>query len=789
MYPENQDNSATTVKQPQKSQKEKTKESNQTNAPGQIDVTQPLTQEEQAIIMQSSEDETVVVSSLDEKELEANKETSIEVEPKKEEEKKKGYISSYVGDCVSEPEKGKVANLGNDVAFVQQHLNRLGILTDESFEKEKPTTDKEIDKSKIPLTIEAIEYFQEKILGNNKFDGEVWPGNRTIKNLATMTVGEKNTKYIENLLKEVNEKVEELANKAKKAREAEIERIKKEPPTKENVEKLYKESKSIERFGKVLKDYAIYNPKFVLKAFDLMEFGEPDNLTRAIMYELSDSEIVQLSVDLDTKFYEALDVGWTEGEEYALMAKLKAGKKPEEGNKEEKEQKVSKGVKDEAAKDLQTVRGIVIYQLQGSVGGNEKSKAVNNTEDVKQTAAKLKEKKYTVTDKSLEKGEWDTEFRDAIGKFQKDNKLVKKDGNPDYIISVGYGTYKALFDYEQYSSGLEEIYGKSDTKLNKKLDKDDAKLDRLDRDLEYDSKTKKNVGSFEESETIEKDKYNKSIEKIGEDIGVKKKDDEAKILEIVDKALASEEYFNEFTGHVLSELELSKKSIGSNSVNPLLEYRLMRYHKLMVAIGLFSGKMTGSACRDETISHQWSIYHSWKMNEHISTIKTNIIEMYNKELKPNGEVCVDKNGTVKDLDGNIWAKKEHFKIDDKGKATELKDTWDTYMDTISQSRVTKNDDKTIKKDWRLEHAAEGYDYNDERRYPMPEDRGHGRSKHITGDAIDINYGSFTKMNDAMNDLIALRFGLIRPVSGEQWHFEITNIEFTAAEKELTKKTE
>lgn len=67
---------------------------------------------------------------------------------------------------------------------------------------------------------------------------------------------------------------------------------------------------------------------------------------------------------------------------------------------------------------------------------------------------------------------------------------------------------------------------------------------------------------------------------------------------------------------------------------------------------------------------------------------------------------------------------------------------------------------------------------------MPLNSGHNRSKHTTGDAIDINSGNFKNRNDAIHDLIALKFGIIRPVGGEQWHFEITNVEFSKEEKKL-----
>jgi hypothetical protein len=59
----------------------------------------------------------------------------------------------------------------------------------------------------------------------------------------------------------------------------------------------------------------------------------------------------------------------------------------------------------------------------------------------------------------------------------------------------------------------------------------------------------------------------------------------------------------------------------------------------------------------------------------------------------------------------------------------------------------------------------------------------GRSNHITGDAIDINSDGFLNKNDTKIDIIALYFGLSRPVPFEQWHFEPTNLQLSESEKE------
>jgi hypothetical protein len=51
---------------------------------------------------------------------------------------------------------------------------------------------------------------------------------------------------------------------------------------------------------------------------------------------------------------------------------------------------------------------------------------------------------------------------------------------------------------------------------------------------------------------------------------------------------------------------------------------------------------------------------------------------------------------------------------------------------------------------------------------------------------NFNSGNFKNKNDAIHDLIALKFGIVRPVPKEQWHFEITNVEFSEKEKNIIK---
>jgi predicted metal-dependent hydrolase len=319
MFTQQKDNNTATTRNnqtAQKSQKEKTMSTGHTNSLADIDVTKPLTPEEQALVVESTKEEpTNATAKL--KESNANTE-----------EKKKGYISSFVGDCISDPEKGTVVNLGKDVLFVQQNLNRLGILSDKDFANEKSTSEKEVSKSKIPATIEAIGYFQERVLLTPKadVDNQVWPGYNTINTLANITQTKFRAQLFEFTKKQVREKIEATLKEMSAAREAEIERIKNEPATDENVGKLYSQADNINQLGRLLKDYAVYNPEFVLKAYSLVGYSDTDNLTRAIMFYLNDTEIAQLTPELDAKFYDSMDEGVTTDTEHALMKKLKKGR-------------------------------------------------------------------------------------------------------------------------------------------------------------------------------------------------------------------------------------------------------------------------------------------------------------------------------------------------------------------------------------------------------------------------------------------------------------------------------
>lgn len=198
-----------------------------------------------------------------------------------------------------------------------------------------------------------------------------------------------------------------------------------------------------------------------------------------------------------------------------------------------------------------------------------------------------------------------------------------------------------------------------------------------------------------------------------------------------------------------------------------------RFHKFTVSIGLYNGDMeVTNGVRQKAVSHKWSVEHFILYNnkqDHWEAIKQNLINMYNDSKYRDGIF-------VQDLDGNQWAKQEHFLFDknDKEKKKAVGINYDEVKEYVNKYGYRSNK-KSI--------AAEGY-FSGNKRLPLPTSGDPGVSNHITGDAIDINYHAFINPDDAIIDLIALNFGLVRCASDEQWHFERTDLEVLIDEQEL-----
>lgn len=380
--------------------------------------------------------------------------------------------------------------------------------------------------------------------------------------------------------------------------------------------------------------------------------------------------------------------------------------------------------------------------LKGDVGADlTKNKAENYLEDVKKVVdalKALKDKTITITDNALKvkDGKASKELIDAITQFQTNKKSKYIDGN----ITSGGGTEKLLF--------LEE--------------RKDFKIDKLCRTKLSGGNHKFATGNLQDG-----DQYMETIDKLAENIGLDENSDEAKVIKLAEKAAINEDYFNDLTKEVPFKVNYSRKKIADNTLNPILENRMMKFHKFMVVTGFYRGNMSvgnDGAVRDPKVAHKWAVEHYIVTDKTTVTIKANLLKMYNDSSLNTYDKLL-----LKDIDGNDWAKKSYFTVS-KGKAT------DVDMEKVKAYVNTKNH-RGNKKD----AAAEGYQFGNKKRYPLALNSKPNRSNHIEGNAIDISSRLFIERDDAIIDLIALKFGIFRCASKEQWHFELTNVALDEAE--------
>ncbi len=387
-------------------------------------------------------------------------------------------------------------------------------------------------------------------------------------------------------------------------------------------------------------------------------------------------------------------------------------------------------------------------KLTDTVGADGKIPSTNKAEDVKKVTTYLKsisteEFNVELTEVSLTKGTCDKELISAIKKFQSEKCGNKQ---PDGIISPSGSTAKAMGLYSEYSLAGRTI------------------------------RTYTNEGkiSYSSKGLIEDEAYNKRQDFIINAIGIKEDSDERSALTIARKTANDSSFFTEYTENVSSKLSITAQDRAENGkqLSALLEDRVKRFHKFLVASGMYSGSMlVTSGVRAPSVAHLWSTEHfllhkSAKQTE----IENNLIKMHNES--PSADVISDK-------DGNAWAKKEHFTFDPKDKdqlkATKVDFTKvKEYVLTFDRGRK----DKTSA-------AAEGYRPGTKERLPNTDLT--GTSLHLTGDAIDVNSSPYMNRNDAMVDLIALEFGLIRAADKEQWHLECTDKRISTSEQEIIDK--
>ncbi len=540
--------------------------------------------------------------------------------------------------------------------------------------------------------------------------------------------------------------------------------------TEQKIDNAYNDYKSgktsMPDFARILLPFVSTHASKILTIFDSLPWEHRDNLAYALAINSDDSKLAALSEDLLIRMKTELGgvfntTSWTENwAQKDRIVNILGGNSNDEKAKEEDE--------NTASADLEFMRGHFNNNLSGDVGsGKENVKA-----DVKHVARGLKAKGYDVPSTALNDGICDDAFIEVIKKFQTE---VQGTENPDGAVDAKGTTIKKIFDKanNSFSSGLNNMFGQWAGILNESLEGNPLKAWK--RTEAFNSSTNQYDYTIKNNDFIDQATYLEHIKELAEAKGVEEDSGNAKALGMAAKAASDNAYFNEITKDVGFELSLSNESVGSHQVNSVLKDRLTRFHKFLSAVGLFRGNMTGSACRDAAYAHRICVAHvvigSVRPQASKDSVRNNLVKVYNGETVAGG--TKDSNGNILDSDNHVWAKSEHFNKNDSGVATSMKDdVWFPHLKTPQPSR-----------NWDV-YTAEGYKKGDSKRFPLGLNAIPGRSNHITGDAIDINYGNFSNMNDAMLDLIALNFGLIRPVPGEQWHFECTNVQISSSEKAL-----
>jgi hypothetical protein len=383
----------------------------------------------------------------------------------------------------------------------------------------------------------------------------------------------------------------------------------------------------------------------------------------------------------------------------------------------------------------------LVTSISAPVGKGKK----NNQEDVKTIAELLVENKISnIPVKSLDEGQWDDQLTDKIKEFQGNQKLTKA----GYVNHTGT-TIKRL----------------AMVRLNK------SKINQMIY----------NMGSGKHKSLDNRADYEEKINKVQEDLGIEKDSKLGRIIKMANKAATDQKYFSEITNNVsekLTNIEKNRKD-GGVTLSPVLEDRMSRFHKFLVAAGLYKGNMwVSDGARSPERAHrwcvQWIIENKSESHSYVKAIKENLIMMYNNKIYHSGEY-------IKDSDNNLWAKKEHFSKDDKGNVSidweKVKKYVINYAD--KHSKLFRRNSSAP--------ASEGYSETSKR---LPNKSGSSPSitNHKTGEAIDINSNGFIMKTEAIIDLIGLCFGVIRDGgSTEYWHFEMTGVEISNKKKE-NKKT-
>jgi len=366
-------------------------------------------------------------------------------------------------------------------------------------------------------------------------------------------------------------------------------------------------------------------------------------------------------------------------------------------------------------------------KLTASVGQEiDGNKPENKPDDVRFVAFAIKSSGINVPEDSLAEGKSSQTFIDSIKEFQqKKAGLDKPDGN----VGKNGHTYGKLKYYHNIGTIARDEKG--------------------------------NYGKSKDPEL-----YYNSVDLLSEKLGIKDGSRLQMALNKARRAATDANYFDQLTKGINEKMIIKPEDIEVEGMklSSVLEDRMSRFHKFLVAAGLYIGDMSVSdGVRSPKEAHRFAVQYYILTGKAEETIKQNLIKLYNQW------------GKAEDEDNNLWAKKEHFTFDSKGKAisVDFKKVQE-YVESLNLGRSNKTDP-----------AAVGYNPEP---FCLPLPANKEPSAHTKGLALDIDSDRFVNKKESMIDLIALNFGLVRNGSAkETWHFELSNLGISAEEKQIINK--
>ena len=337
---------------------------------------------------------------FDKPEIEETKDTTLAQRYQKSKDKNPDKLVTSVGNPSTSVGEGLLLNYSKDVAWIQEKLLNLGILSDASYAAEKATGDDYIGSDAIPQTIKAIITYQKEVLGYGSTDGQVTAGGKmeTSIGLANLdTVNKKREEYKKGLeAKEKAEREEEF-----------ILKIKNTPSTNEAVGDFFNNASlvSVPYLVHDLAPYMNHNPEFFKAVLNHAKFT--DTNAYDVVNHLNDAQLNGFSNDIKSQLKSKLtnglgftlnaeyqeQVGRIEGKKDGKVSKVETEIKPDKsklGDFMKKNRLSPKEIK-EAREEIKTLpeseRAVYYRKLQSKVNYNNQrdSKAKYNGERIEKS--------------------------------------------------------------------------------------------------------------------------------------------------------------------------------------------------------------------------------------------------------------------------------------------------------------------------------------------------------------------------------------------------------------------